>query len=186
MKNIAGFAHARSYYWVAQLSIEDTAILQTLYDRNRDFALLTYGQPFSITAAKDEFDDLPLGKTSEDIHVFGLFELKNSLVGAIFAVRGYPDKYTWWIGLMMLAPEYRSRGLGSSFYRTFEIWLFAKNIRQISLCVIKANQTGLKFWQKLGFKNFRQTLKYYGNKTHIVYVLSKAIAHQSNICADPN
>ena len=42
MKDITSFIKDRPGYSIKQLAIEDADILQTLYDRNRDFALLTY------------------------------------------------------------------------------------------------------------------------------------------------
>lgn len=170
----------RPNYSIKQLTIQDAEILQTLCDRNRDFALLTYGEPFSATAARDEFNDLPPGKTPEDIHIFGLFDLEGSLAGAIVTVRNYPEENTWWIGLMMIAPEYRRQGLGRDFYRAFEAWLFTREVKEISLCVIEANSTGLRFWQQMGFEITRQTdPKAYGSKKHRLYVMSRTISKAS-------
>ena len=119
--------------------------------------------------------------SSSLFHVFGLFDPHGILIGAIVAVRGYPNEKTWWIKTMMLAPIHRDKGLGTAFYQAFERWLAARNIQQISLCAIEANQKGLQFWQKMRFEIIRQTeSKQYGIKTHKVYVLSRtAIAKNS-------
>ena len=173
MKNIIGFLLDRPNYSIKQLLFSDAAILQTLYEQCNDFALLTYGTPFSASAAAEEFSDIPVGNSKEDIHLFGLFDPHDNLIGEIVAVRHYPDDRTWWIATMMLAPIHRGKGLGTAFYRAFEGWLAARGIQQISLCAIKANQKGLQFWQKMGFKIIRQTeAKQYGIKSHKVYVLS--------------
>ena len=69
MKNVTGFLLDRPNYSIKQLFIEDAAILQKLYDRCNDFALLTNGIAFSATAAKEEFNDLPPVKQNQNLTV---------------------------------------------------------------------------------------------------------------------
>lgn len=152
-------------------------MLQSLYEQCTEFALLTDGQLPSPTAARDEFDALPDGKTTQDQYIFGLFDPQNDLLGMIESIRHYPDNQTWWLGLMMLSPEQRGQGLGSEFYQAFETWVSVQAIKQISLCVIEANDLGLKFWKSLGFKVIRKTEpRQFGSKTHAVYVMSRTVA----------
>ncbi|WP_322743553.1 GNAT family N-acetyltransferase [Vasconcelosia minhoensis] len=88
----------------------------------------------------------------------------------------YPDDQTWWIGLMLLAPEQRGQGLGADFYRTFERWLVGQGGRSVSLCAIAANAPGRQFWQRMGFEVIRKTPpRPYGNKTHEVYVFRRTL-----------
>lgn len=142
-----------------------------------EFFILTDGLAPSSTAAREEFDDVPEGKTTDDVYIFGLFDARSNLLGAIAGVRYYPDCQTWWIGLMMLAPEQRGRGLGADFYRAFEHWVSAQGISQISLVAIEANESGLQFWKRMGFEVIRKTPpRQYKAKTHKVYVLSRTIA----------
>ncbi len=150
--------------------------MQTLYDRCTDFALLTDGQPPSPTAALEEFDALPPGKTQDDKYILGLFDLQNNLLGIIESIRHYPDDRTWWLGLMMLSPDRRGQGLGSEFYRAFENWVTIQGVKQVSLSVIEANELGLRFWKSLGFEIIRQTEpRQFGNKTHNLYVMSRTV-----------
>ncbi len=174
MNNLIDFPLVSSEYSVKQLLPEDVEVFQGLYDRCTDFALLTNGVAFSPTAAREEFEIVPPGKTTQDVYIFGLFDPCNILSGAIASLRHYPDNRTWWIGLMMLAPEQRSRGLGTDFYRGFEHWVSMQDVTQISLCVIEANDLGLRFWQKMGFETTRKTPpRQYGIKIHQLFVLSR-------------
>ena len=174
MKNLIDFPIISSEYSVKQLLPKDAKVFQGLYDRCTDFALLTDGVAFSLTAAREEFEIVPPGKTTQDVYIFGLFDPCNILSGAIASLRHYPDNRTWWLGLMMLAPEHRSRGLGTDFYRGFERWVSMQDVTQISLCVIEANNLGLRFWQKMGFEITRKTPpRQYGIKIHELYVLSR-------------
>lgn len=163
-------------YTIRRLSPEDSWILQTLYDDCKDYMLLTKGDPASATAAIDEFDEVPEGKTKDDKYLFGLYSNCEKLVGVIEAIRHYPDNDTWWIGLLMMKPEYRRLGLGTSFYYAFEKWISTRKALHISLLVIEANKPARKFWQDLGFQIIRKTgPKTFGKRTHNVLVLKKSI-----------
>jgi GNAT superfamily N-acetyltransferase len=177
VNNSARFALNRPGYSAKLLKPEDAAVLQSLYEQCTEFAFLTDGQPPSPTAARDEFDAVPDGKTTQDKYIFGLFDPQNDLLGMIESIRHYPDNQTWWLGLMMLSPEQRGHGLGSEFYQAFENWVSVQAIKQVSLSVVEANDLGLKFWKSLGFEVIRKTEpRQFGNKTHAVYVMSRAVA----------
>ena len=149
-------------------------MFQGLYDRCRDFAFLTNGVAFSSMAAREEFEIVPKGKTTQDVYIFGLFDGHNRLSGTITSLKYYPDNRTWWLGLMMLAPEHRNRGLGTDFYRGFERWVSMQDVTQISLCVIEANKLGLGFWSKMGFEIISKTPpRQYGIKSHQLYILKR-------------
>lgn len=176
MNDSASFALNRPNYSAKLLKAEDAVVLQTSYERCTEFALLTDGQPPSSTAARDEFDALPVGKTTEDKYIFGLFDPQNDLIGMIESIRHYPDNQTWWLGLMMLSPEQRGQELGSEFYQAFEDWVSAQAVKQVSLSVVEANELGLQFWKSLGFKIIRKTEpRQFGNKAHAVYVMFRAV-----------
>ncbi|OKH55848.1 GNAT family N-acetyltransferase [Calothrix sp. HK-06] len=176
MDNLKSFALEPSGYWVKFLELEDAEILQQLYEQCSDYAFLTDGAPPSPTAARDEFFDLPEGKTTQDKYIFGLFDARNILLGMIESIRHYPDNQTWWLGLMMLAPQLRSKGFGSNFYKAFEHWVSAQGVQQISLCAIEANEAGLRFWKKMGFEIVRKTPpKKFVIHTHALYVMSRTV-----------
>ncbi|MBD2535403.1 GNAT family N-acetyltransferase [Nostoc flagelliforme FACHB-838] len=176
MNNSASFALNRPGYSAKLLKPEDAAVLQSLYEQCTEFALLTDGQLPSPMAARDEFDAVPDGKTTQDKYIFGLFNPQNDLLGMIESIRHYPDNQTWWLGLMMLSPEQRGQGLGSEFYQAFENWVSAQGVKQVSLSVVEANELGLQFWKSLGFKVIRKTEpRQFGNKTHAVYVMSRPV-----------
>lgn len=174
-------AFNRPNYFVKLLKPEDAVVLQKLYEKCTDFALLTEGQPPLSTAVYDEFEIVPDGKTKQDKYILGLFNLQNNLIGMIESIRDYPDDQTWWLGLMMLIPEQRGQGLGSEFYKLFENWVAAQSAKQVSLLVIEDNKLGLRFWRSLGFEVVRKTEpQQFGKKIHIVYVMSRDIQSRSN------
>ncbi|NER84867.1 MAG: GNAT family N-acetyltransferase, partial [Leptolyngbya sp. SIO1D8] len=48
----------------------------------------------SLTAAREEFGDVPVGKMPKDVYVLGLFGAQNMLLGMMITVRHYPDAQT--------------------------------------------------------------------------------------------
>ncbi|NEQ42936.1 MAG: GNAT family N-acetyltransferase [Leptolyngbya sp. SIOISBB] len=163
-------------YGIKGLSPDDAAQLQTLFDQCADFFIMTNGALAEATAAAAEFTDVPEGKTSEDVLAWGLVDDRDRLVGTIIGVQGYPDSQTWWVGLMLLAPEQRGQGLGVSFYQAFEQWVAHQGYRFISLCAIAPNTVGRRFWQQLGFEEIRQfPARLYGTQTHDVHVYQRRL-----------
>ena len=181
MDELTSFSLELLAYSVKRLVPEDAEVLQQLYEQCTEFALLTDGQPPLPTTAREEFDVVPEGKTTQDKYIFGLFAPGDILVGMIESIRYYPDEQTWWLGLMMLAPSQRGKGLGSEFYRAFERWVLSQSVPRISLSVVEANESGLQFWKKMGFEVIRKTPpRQFGIKTHSVYVLSRTVDYLSN------
>ena len=137
---------------------------------------MTNGAPAEATAAAKEFADVPDGKTPEDVYALGLVDDHDRLVGTIVGVQGYPDPQTYWLGLMLLAPEHRGQGLGGNFYRAFEQWVANQGYRFISLCAIAPSTVGRQFWQRLGFEEIRQVpSRIYGTQTHNVYLYRRSL-----------
>lgn len=169
------FTLDRPGYAITQLSQQDSALLQGLFERCTDFFLLTEGMAPAPTAAQEEFQDAPPGKMPEDLRFFGLWDAQGTLIGTIIAVQHYPDEETWWIGLMLLAPSHRGQGLGAAFYRAFERWLVAQGVSYVALTAIAANTPGRAFWQRMGFTLIRQTPpRTFGQKIHELYVYRKS------------
>lgn len=162
-------------YTVRQLVRQDAKHLQQLFESCSDFFLLTNGVPPTSSSAMDEFSDVPPGKALDDLHVFGLFDGDtDALIGSISAIRQYPDAETWWIGLMLLAPEYREKGLGTAFYQAFERWVVGQGGACISLCAIAPNHTGIQFWQHMGFELVRTIpSRPYSLKSHEVHIFCR-------------
>lgn len=171
------FVIPNTEYTIKKLNPSDERILQHLYEQCSDYAILTDGHPPLSSAAADEFLALPEGKTAEDKFIFGLFDGHDTLVGMLETIRHYPDDKSWWIGLMMLAPEHRGKGNGSQLYQAYETWVAQHQGQFIFLAVLEENQPGFSFWQKLGFKVIRiAPPQQFGNKVHQRYVMQRQVA----------
>ncbi|WP_445633675.1 N-acetyltransferase [Nostoc sp. DSM 114161] len=161
-----------------RLDPSDEKILQHLFEQCTDYAIMTDGHPPLPSAAAEEFLALPEGKTIEDKFIFGLFTPDDNLIGMLESIRHYPDNKSWWIGLMMLAPEHRTKGLGSQFYQAYESWVAQQQAQYVFLAVLEENQLGFAFWQKQGFEVIRiAPPQQFGNKLHQRYVLRREVAN---------
>jgi RimJ/RimL family protein N-acetyltransferase len=161
-------------YHVKLLQSEDAAILQALLEKCADYSLLVTGSPPGPTAATSLLADHPEGKSAKDKIVTGIFTAKQELVGVLDAIRDYPAQDDWWLGLLLLAPTYRHRGLGQRVYRSFERWAGRCGARSIYLGVIEENQGATRFWQKAGFEPVqRQPARHFGELEHVVITMVK-------------
>ena len=174
MKNETAFAVESRDYSVHLLSLEDVKAIQALYDECVDYMLLVDGHPAGDHAAEEEFQNLPPGKTLDDRFMFGIVDTVNELVGVLDVLRGYPDEGTWWICLLLLAPDFRSQGIGGKVLQGLTEHIKASGGKAIMLGVVEENERAYHFWFKMGFEFVRETEpEQFGNKTQIVRVMRK-------------
>jgi ribosomal protein S18 acetylase RimI-like enzyme len=126
--------------------------LQAFYEGCADYVELITGQPPGPDEAADLLTSLPRGKTHEDKFVIGLFDAPGHMIGVLDVVRDYPRPAEWFLGLLMLAPGWRSHGLGERVYRRLEEWVRACGGSAIHLIVQEQNPGALRFWQRMGFE----------------------------------
>lgn len=182
MKNIDLFTLGVPGYSVKSLEPKDAERLQKLYEKCADYADLVDGQPPSPTAARDEFFAVPEGKSLSDKFMFGLFDSQHEIIGLIESIRGYPDEQTWWVGLIMLAPEYRSKGLLNPFIHSFEHWVAKHDIQYIMGSVVEVNIKALRLWKRMGFEVIRRTPpKQFHQKFHSLYIIRRAVIDRNSL-----
>jgi ribosomal protein S18 acetylase RimI-like enzyme len=163
-------------YTVHQLSLEDSQAIQELYDKCLDFMLLVDGHPAGPNAGEEEFQDVPPGRSPDDKFVVGIVDQENDLVGLLDVLRGYPDETTWWIGLLLFAPQVRSQGLGKRVVQGFTEYVRACGGQAIMLGVVEENMHAYKFWSRMGFEFVRQTEpRQFGNKTQTVSIMRRTL-----------
>jgi GNAT superfamily N-acetyltransferase len=161
---------------VRLLSPDDSGAIQELYEKCLDYMLLVDGHPAGSNAGEEEFQDVPPGKSPDDKLLFGFFNQQNDLVGLLDVLRGYPDETTWWIGLLLLAPEVRSQGIGQRIVESFVEYAHANGVQAIMLGVVEENKSAYKFWSRMGFEFVRQTEpRQFGDRTQRVSVMRRAL-----------
>jgi GNAT superfamily N-acetyltransferase len=152
------------------------AAVQALLERGADYARLVEGQDPGPDAARELFTDGPPGHPLEDKFVIGLFDPPDALIAVLEGMRDYPDPGVWWIGLMLLDPAWRGRGLGAQLYRAFEAYAGEGGATALGLGVVEANAGARRFWERVGFAATRVTEpRRFGAREHAVIVMRRAL-----------
>ncbi len=168
-------------YHARYLNDRDLSALQLLLEKCTDYMLLVDGHPAGPGAAASLFSDFPPGRAAQDLILIGIFSQENDLVGFLEALRDYPEKGACWIGLFLVAPEYRSQGLGKIVVRSFENWMASQGTQGIMLGVVEANEKALRFWQSVGFAVVeRRPPQQIGDLTHVVITMAHALSAVSH------
>lgn len=167
-------------YTVRSLALPDAPAMQRLYEQCLDYCLLVDGRPPSPDAAVEDFSSAPPGKALADKFLFGIVGPQGQLVGLLDALRRYPDDVTWWIGLLLFAPEARAGGLGAAVVRGFASYAQAHGAQALMLGVVDENTRALQFWTRQGFEQVHTTEpRQFGVKTHVVHVMRRALPRPS-------
>lgn len=150
--------------------------LGQLYERCADYFKLVIGAPPGPAEVQSAFTSLPEGKAYEDKHALALLDDGGTLFGHLELIRDYPVAEEWWIGLLLLAPSGRSRGLGSEIERACVEWLRRRDGRAVQLAVVEENKPALRFWRRLGYEEIeRKGPRRIGTKEHRLVVLRKEL-----------
>jgi RimJ/RimL family protein N-acetyltransferase len=132
-------------YYVARLDREQhTRDLQLLYERCPDYLRTAFGESSRPTAAEEDF-------AHKGGNIFGIYSRDAELIGVLEFIRDYPKPDEWWIGLLMLDPRARGRGLGARVCRTTIDWMITEGARAVWLAVLAHNEAAHRFWTRLGF-----------------------------------
>jgi GNAT superfamily N-acetyltransferase len=156
------------------LHAADQAELQTLLEKCADYSFMVTGSPPKPSAAALLLVDCPAGKTLADKFVFGFYAKKQGLLGVLDAMRDYPTQNDWWLGLLLLVPAQRSKGLGRRIYHSFEQWVSQQGAGRVFLGVVEANQRAYQFWRTMGFTVAeREPGRQFGDTEHVVLVMQR-------------
>jgi GNAT superfamily N-acetyltransferase len=168
----------RSGFRFARLTLADAPELQALYERCTDYHMAHEGTPTRANAGEEELTSLPPGRSAEDKFPFGIYSPDADLAGYLELFRNYPAEGEWWIGLLMLDPQLRRRGLGSDIFRSASEWAAENGARAIQLAVLQQDAAARRFWQRQGFELLRHRpyRSQAENKAHTVLVLRRELA----------
>ena len=156
----------------------DFQLIQPVFDACTDYALVQDGQPFPANAAELQFEDLPAGFTTESKRIFAIEQPNGKVGGLIDGLQSYPNRATWFIGLMLIIPEARSSGLGTLALAALEHFARSQDAcTEMELAVLKVNRQGLRFWERNGFCCRREApAATFGQQVHERWVLGKHLS----------
>ena len=162
---------------VNRLTAADAPDVQSLYERCNDYHLAHEGTPTRATAGEEELTSLPPGRSIDDKFSFGIYTSGGELIGYVELFRNYPTEDEWWIGLLMLDPKVRRRGLGSQVYRAASAWAANHGARAIQLAVLESDLAAQSFWRRQNFDFVRRRSyeSQAARKNHTVLVLRRPL-----------
>lgn len=155
-------------YEVRRLTDADADTIQDLYVRCTAFVELVEGRPPAADEGLDLLHAKPPGVKDENKLVFGIFE-DGQMIGALDILRGYPDPGVWYLGLLMLSPDTRGRGLGAQAYSATRQWVEACGGKAVRLVVQAQNDAALRFWERQGFVVIGATTQNLAGRTNEVF-----------------
>lgn len=158
-------------YTIKSISIDDCKIVEKLCIECSDYFILHDGTLPNTKDIKGIFFDLPPNKGYEDKFVLGIFTSQNKLIGIVDIVRDYPTVGEWMLGLMLIAPNQRNNGLGTTVHKIVSDWAMSLGAKSFRIGVIQENDKGNKFWSRLGYINIKEIDMEFTAKKHKVNVM---------------
>ncbi len=125
-----------------------------LATRAADYVTLEIGHAPDDAYVRDFFTATPPELGPECLLHYAVMQ-GPAMVGMVCIAEGYEYPDDWWIGLMLLDPAFRGRGIGRTVTSLLKIRAKNRQINMIKLAVLAANPRGLNFWQREGFVHHR-------------------------------
>jgi len=151
------------------LNSNDAPRLQILLEKCVDYLSFQDEGPVQQNAATELLESVPEGVRPSNKSVIGIFQADTkTLIGVIDLIEHYQEIGTATLGLMLLEPESRKRGIGRLAYQQLEVLLLERGISKIRLAVLFGNENGLSFWKSLGFKETGEIKPYRSNRFQVL------------------
>jgi GNAT superfamily N-acetyltransferase len=159
-----------------QLGVDDLPRVRQLFEACAEFFARIHGD--AMQEAEQILHDVPPGKTPEDKLVFGVPGVgsQDRLDGLVELLRGYPGPDDWCIGLLLVAPDRRSCGLGAATVSALARYVQRAGGRALHLVVHEQNPSALRFWLRHGFSIQDRVIQTAAHGTNHVYKLTRALS----------
>jgi len=150
------------------------AAVQQLFVRCTDFIERIEARPTRGDEATHLLEDLPPGREPSDKLALGVVQ-HGALVGVIDLVRDFPRAGTWYVGLLLLAPECRGNGLGERIHDALAAWIAEQGGSRLRLIVQEQNPAALRFWLRLGYQVCGSAVQHLELRAHDVAILERSL-----------
>ena len=127
--------------------------------------------------ARNTLEALPPGIAFEDKFVFGIY-LNNNLIGCADVIRGFPNRQTAMLGLLLLTENQQAKGLGKAAYKKIEEVVKSwAGIEKIRIGIVQSNSEVVAFWQKMGFVDSGQRKAFENKKVTSEAMIFEKLIH---------
>lgn len=134
-----------------RLEPPDLPALQALFERASDYFDIATGVPPAPDEAERAFVGGPPSKAVSDKHTVGIFDKAGTLVGVLDAIPDFPSEGTCTIGMLLLDPAVRGRGVGGAALAAFEVWMTRRGTRRFRTALVTHHAEGLAFLRREGY-----------------------------------
>jgi GNAT superfamily N-acetyltransferase len=160
----------------------DLGAVEAVYRRAADYLDLESGLTPDV-AARAFFEERPPASTQEPLK-FGVRGDDGALVAIGDLAFGYPEADDAYLGLLLLVPEMRGKGLGQVILGKVKMLVRTHGALRLLVGVLDANEQALIFWERQGFGRTRTSGPHeFGNRRHVVHRLELSLADVSGNCA---
>ena len=140
-----------------------------------EFVKLVFHHNDTDLEANDFISALPNNKSQEDKLPIGIYNASGELIAAFDLIKDYPHLDSWYIGLLLIPPVFRSHKIGSSIFTCFEEAVIVFGGKEVNLIVQENNSRALLFWEKLGFTTIRESIQELPTGSNRVFHMKKCL-----------
>jgi GNAT superfamily N-acetyltransferase len=134
-----------------RLAPPDLPALQALFTRAADYFAIAAGAPPAPDEAERAFVGGPPSKAVSAKQTIGIFDDAGTLVGVLDAIPDFPADGTCTIGMLLLDPAVRGRGVGRAALAAFETWITRRGTRRLRTALVAHHERGLAFLHRAGY-----------------------------------
>jgi ribosomal protein S18 acetylase RimI-like enzyme len=157
-----------------QLGDPDLPRLKGLCISCTAFYELVEGQPATEGMAAEILGPLEPKYAHGTKHVWGV-ELQGNLIAVAELLQGHPSIHDRYIGLLLVAPELRQKGLGTQFCVMILKWMAVHGAETVRLVVHRQNVIARRFWERQGFVTEREVVKRSGRLEGPVRIFVRSV-----------
>lgn len=121
-----------------------------LFKQAADYVMLEDGHPPNRATVDAFFNDRPPKIAAKNALQLGVFE-DDQLLGILGMLFGYPEATDCYIGLLVMSPEARGRGVGAQALAHATSLARTRGAQRQLVAVLDQNPKGRAFWEREGF-----------------------------------
>ena len=153
----------------------DADRVRSLALRASDHIMLETGAPPDADWVANEFANEPRPLAAEDLLHLGISDPEGVLGGILFVARGSETAQEWYMGLVMLDPAERDKGLGRDALQAIVRMARGAGATSLKVAALEANPKGRKFWAREGFVAVPQVSSKPGGDGHLRHVMQRTL-----------